>query len=178
VGILYTHNDLLLRAIENIGIFSAVSHPIQMILSKLLTDDNFIDGFLKISRKKLGYSYDIATQKLRDMNIPFVAVSAGIFVYCDFSSYLPEASSEGESKLAGLIQDVARIVMTPGQSQRDHRPGMFRICYAWVSPEVLITAMTRLEYVLNKLKEYGWEGVPQHLASFDQIFEAINDVAQ
>lgn len=50
-----------------------------------------------------------------------------------------------------------RIVLTPGESQRDTTPGMFRICYAWVSPEVLEIAMERLSRLVVKIRRMDWD---------------------
>lgn len=47
--------------------------------------------------------------------------------------------------------------MTPGYSQRDCKPGMFRLCYSWVSPEVLRIAMERLSYVVLQIRRHRWD---------------------
>jgi len=129
----------------------------QMIVAELLVDDMFVDSFLEESRHRLVSSYNICVQKLDEMVVPFVHAEAGIFVYVDFSSLLPEPTFEGEAKFAALIEDVARVVMTPGQSQRDRKPGMFRLCYSWVSPEVLSIAMERLSYVVLQIRRNSWD---------------------
>lgn len=152
VGTLYSQNIQLLQALANLNIFSGVSHPIQMIVTELLYDDEFVDNFLQITREKLRASYNLVTTKLDEMVIPFVPAHAGLFVYVDFSSLLPEQSFEGEAKLAALIQDVARVVLTPGKFQRDSKPGMFRLCYSWVTIEVLEIAMERLSYVVLQIR--------------------------
>ena len=46
----------------------------------------------------------------------------------------------------------ARVVWTPGASQRKVEPGMFRIFYAWVSPDVLDIAMERLSRIVARLR--------------------------
>ena len=52
------------------------------------------------------------------------------------------------------------VMLTPGQSQRDLKPGMFRICYAWAtSSDVLkiATSMSRLSAICQVIGEQGWE---------------------
>jgi len=115
-GVLYSQNDALLRALGNINVFSGVSNPMQMIASKFLKDDDFVDNFLQLSKDKLSASYAIVTRGLDDMGVPYVPAPAGIFVYCDFSSLLSDTSSEAEAKFSELVQNVGRIVMTPGMS--------------------------------------------------------------
>lgn len=157
VGVLYTQNEVLSQALSNLNIFSAVSHPMQAVLAELLDDEEYIDTFLNTSKELLKSSYKIVTEAMDEMNIPYVTAKACIFVYCDFSSLLPEQTFEGEARFASLVQDGARIVLTPGHSQRDAKPGMFRICYAWVGVDVLRVAMDRLRLVASDIKSGGWE---------------------
>ncbi len=153
---LYTQNDVLNAALGNLNIFSCVSHPVQAVVADLLNDDDFVDTFLDHSREMLKSSYSIITDALDDLQISYISAKSGIFVYCDFSSLLPEQTFEGEAKFATLVQEGARIVMTPGESQRDEKPGMFRICYAWVNRDVLRVAMTRLKALTIDIRSLGW----------------------
>mmetsp|Transcript_23249 Transcript_23249/g.38540 ORF Transcript_23249/g.38540 Transcript_23249/m.38540 type:complete len:497 (-) Transcript_23249:25-1515(-) len=156
VGTLYTQNLQVLAALANLNIFSGVSHPIQMITAEILTDDEFVDTFLEECRVRLRHSYAICANKLEEMVVPYVPAEAGLFVYVDFSALLPRKDFEGEAMLRDLITDYARIVLTPGESQRDSRPGFFRICYAWTSPEVLEIAMERLSRLVVKIRKMDW----------------------
>jgi aspartate/methionine/tyrosine aminotransferase len=128
LAILYTQNARLLQALANLNIFSGVSNPMQLIAAEILSDDIFIDSFLEEARYQLSKSYRLCIQKLEEMVVPYVSAEAGIFIYVDFSSLIPEPTFEGEEKFANLVHDIARIVMTPGRSQRDNKPGMFRLC--------------------------------------------------
>ena len=159
IGMLYTHNTLLLAALSNLNIFSGVSHPMQMIFAEILTDDDFLDGFLDDARAQLVWSHAICTQKLEEMVIPYVVAEAGLFVYVDLSVLLPEPTFEAERRLARLIEGAAHIVLTPGEYMRERKPGHFRICYSWVTPEVLEIAMERLSYLVKKIRRYGADGL-------------------
>ncbi len=158
---LYTQNDILNAALGNLNIFSCVPHPIQAVVANLLDDEEFVDSFLDHSREMLKSSYSIVTSALDDLQIPYIPAVSGIFIYCDFSSLLPEQTFEGEAKFATLVQEGARIVLTPGHSQRDEKPGMFRICYAWVNQEVLRVAMTRLKTLAVDIRSLGWGQVDE-----------------
>ena len=122
IGVLYTQNMILLQALSNLNVFSGVSHPMQMMIAEILTDDEFVDSFLDDARMKIRLGYTICTRKLEEMVIPYVSAEAGIFVYCDFSSLLPSQDFEGEQKFSELVQTAARIIMTPGQCQRERKP--------------------------------------------------------
>mmetsp|Transcript_25582 Transcript_25582/g.39327 ORF Transcript_25582/g.39327 Transcript_25582/m.39327 type:complete len:398 (+) Transcript_25582:323-1516(+) len=157
VGVLYTQNSVLLESLANLNVFSGVSHPMQMITAELLTDDVFVDIFLEESRERLLKSYNICVRKLDEMVVPYIPAEAGLFVYVDFSSFLPSKTLEDEEKLANLMVDYVRVVLTPGESQRDPKPGMFRICYAWVNPDVLEIAMERLSRFVAKMRKMHWD---------------------
>ena len=157
VGVLVTQNEMLLAAMSKLNNLSTVSHPIQILTMQVLTDDSFIDQFLADSRAQLNWSYTICTRKLEEMVIPYIPADAGLFVYADFSSLLPSNTFEGEESFAKLVQNAARVVMTPGFSQKEAMPGHFRICYAWVSPDVLEIAMERLSYLVSRIRRYNWD---------------------
>mmetsp|Transcript_6775 Transcript_6775/g.12073 ORF Transcript_6775/g.12073 Transcript_6775/m.12073 type:complete len:488 (-) Transcript_6775:183-1646(-) len=159
IGTLYTQNQALLSAVANLNIFSGVSHPMQMIVSEILTDDHFIYSFLENSRNRIRYSYELVCSRLDEMVIPYIPAKAGIFVYADFSSLLPEQTAEGEARFSSLLLDAARIIMTPGSAQHDKKPGMFRICYCFVNPEVLEMAMQRLDRIVGKIRRRHWDNL-------------------
>jgi 1-aminocyclopropane-1-carboxylate synthase len=160
IGTLYTKNQRLLSCVANLNIFSCVSQPMQIIIQDLLTDDNFTYGFLEQSRQRTRCNYELCASRLDQMVIPYTPVKAGIFVYADFSSLLPEQTANGEARFSKLLVDAARIVMTPGQAQLDRKPGMFRICYAFVPPEVLQIAMQRLDKIVAKIRRcQDWDNL-------------------
>mmetsp|Transcript_12047 Transcript_12047/g.26085 ORF Transcript_12047/g.26085 Transcript_12047/m.26085 type:complete len:507 (-) Transcript_12047:31-1551(-) len=163
VGVLYTQNEALLRTLQNLNIFSGVSHPMQLIVAEILTDNEFVDTFLDRSREQLVEAYKICTRKLDEMLVPYIVPEAGMFVYADFSKMLPSQTPEGEARFAALVQDVARVVMTPGQSMRDPRPGWFRICMAYISHEVLEIALERISRLALKIKAIGWDHIDPSL---------------
>ena len=132
----------------------------QIIIQDLLTDDNFIYSFLEQSRQRTRYNYELCASHLDQMVIPFTPIKAGIFVYADFSSLLPEQSADGEARFSALVVGAARIIMTPGLAQLDRKPGMFRICYAFVTPEVLQIAMERLDKIVAKIRRcQDWDNL-------------------
>ena len=160
IGILYTQNEALLRTLQNLNIFSGVSHPMQLIAAEILSDDGFVDSFLKTSREQLSLACNICGEKLNEMVVPHVIPEAGMFVYANFSSLLPSQTPEGEERFATLVQDAARVVMTPGQSMRDPRIGWFRICVAYYPDlDVLKVALERLSRLILKIKGMGWENI-------------------
>lgn len=157
LGIVYSQNEIMMEGLANVSIFTCVSGPIQYLLAEVMTDDQFMETFLDEARNRILYSYRICTAKLEEMVIPYYPAEAGIFVYVDFSNLLPEKTFEWEEKLSNLMFEYARVVLTPGESQRETKPGMFRICYAWVSVEVLVIAMERLSRLVAKIRRMDWD---------------------
>ncbi|KAL7574113.1 hypothetical protein ACA910_014802 [Epithemia clementina (nom. ined.)] len=177
-GLLYTHNHVLMEGLATLSIFTCVSGPIQYLVAELLTDDVYVDFFLAESRRRLRASYDKCVSKLTEMVIPYIPAVAGMFVYADFSSLLPERSFEWERCLSAILYKHARVVLTPGESQRDVNPGMFRICYAWVSPAVLDIAMERLSRTVARLRRMDaqdWTLAAQAVAGNDVSGAADNN---
>ncbi|EEC51274.1 1-aminocyclopropane-1-carboxylate synthase, partial [Phaeodactylum tricornutum CCAP 1055/1] len=156
VGVVYSQNEIFMEGLATSNIFSGVSGPMQYLMCEILTDDAFVDRFLEESRTRVIQSYRICTAKLEEMVLPFVPAEAGLFVYVDFSSLLPEKTFEWERKLGELMFEYAHLVLTPGASQRETRPGMFRICYAWVHPSILEVAMERLSRLVAKVRRMDW----------------------
>lgn len=155
-GVVYSQNETFMEALATLNIFSCVSGPLQYLVAEILTDNAFVNRFLDESRVRIVKSYKICIAKLQEMVIPYIPAEAALFVYVDFSSLLPEKTHEWEAKLSEILFCFARIVPTPGASQRDANPGMFRICYAWVSPDVLEIAMERLSKIVGKIRRLGW----------------------
>lgn len=137
--------------------FSSVSHPMQAIVGELLSDDDFVDAFLDRSRILLRQSYEIVTRALDEVNVPYVPAEAGIFLYCDFSGLLRDDSFESEDELGRVFEEYGRVVLTPGRSQRDSKAGRFRICYAFVSTEVLGIGMMRIVRICKHIQSEGWD---------------------
>jgi aspartate/methionine/tyrosine aminotransferase len=156
VGVLYSQNKWLLQSMSNLKTFPSVSQPMQLLTLGLLQDTAFVTDYLEYSRRCIVQNKAICTSKLQQLGIPYVDANAGIFLYVDFSSLLSSqqdnAVTDFESKLGTLMEKMIRVVMTPGSCQRDCRPGWFRICYAFVNPEVLGIAMERIEYFLLRLR--------------------------
>ena len=162
IGILSTQNKLLLKALESLNTMSGVPNPMQGILANVLSDDVFVDSFLKESAIRLRKSYDLCITTLDEIKIPYIPAEAGLFVYCDFSTLFPDNHSlsfEWEDRFFDLMANVARIILTPGKCQRETKVGSFRICYAYIGYEILEIAMERMKFVVEYIRANGWDNV-------------------
>jgi hypothetical protein len=64
VGVLYSKNAALNAALGNLGYFASVPAPLQMTLSKLLSDDAWLDGCLRENRRRMLEAYTQLTGRL------------------------------------------------------------------------------------------------------------------
>jgi len=160
-GVLYTQNEPLLQCLSTFNAFTGASGPVQnLVADAIFLDDAFVDSYLTDSLKRLQHSYAWCTRTLSQLQLPFVPAQAGIFVYANLSSLLPEPTHVGEYALSQALFHYARLILTPGEAQHDPQPGWFRICYAWVPPEVLQVAMDRLARLATTIQAGGWDHLP------------------
>ena len=104
-GIVYTQNEVLIEGFGTLNIMNGVAGPLQYMVSELLTDDTFLDHFFEQARQRIITScYDICCRKLDEMVIPYIQPDAGIFVYVDFSSLLPDKTFVNERQFADLVR--------------------------------------------------------------------------
>jgi len=155
-GVLMTGNQKLKQSMSNICVFTGVSHPMQLMIADVLSDEKWVDKYLDYSNAQLRKCYEIVATTLDEIDVPYVKASAGMFVWADFSSLLPEESWEGEEGFTSVCYEEGGIVMTPGQAQRADRPGWFRICFGWNSVDVLEVGMERLVGVCMGIRGRGW----------------------
>lgn len=155
-GVLYSQNELLLEAIGNLNVFAGVSHPVQRMMADMIRDKPFAESFLEEARQRLKRNYTICARVLEEVEVPFVTATAGMFLYLDLSEWIQ--TPQEEAVVSQILMKRARMVLTPGTSQHDPQPGKFRICYAYVSPEVLAIGMERFRKVVSKIREQGGLG--------------------
>lgn len=150
IGCLYTRNQMLLKAQDNIGYFCGVSGHTAYVMTKVLEDTAFVQKFISKNHKRLRSSYQKLSEKLTKAQIDFVPANAGMFVWIDMRKYLREKTFEAERVLwTGLAQD-AKVLFTPGQDCHALEPGYFRICFAWMPEQALSLAIDRVKkYVDN-----------------------------
>eukprot|EP00744_Colponema_vietnamica_P020628 GILI01029342.1.p1 GENE.GILI01029342.1~~GILI01029342.1.p1 ORF type:complete len:443 (+),score=113.41 GILI01029342.1:46-1374(+) len=159
IGVLYTENKALLKALDNVSYFCAVSNWHQQELALLLSDSEFVESYLAHNTLRLREAYQRVERMLLDLSIPFLPAHAGMFVWIDLRSWLsqeagspaPESYTFGdESKLFRSLFAEERILFTPGESCHSAVPGFFRICFAAVLPEAVAAALQRLKSRLQR----------------------------
>lgn len=143
VGVLHTRNPEVRAIAERLGRLATPSSDTQAVLRELLADTAWTDAFLTESRARLGTAYRRTTEALDAAGIPYLPATAGLFVYLDLRSFLPEPTFEAERALSDRIFTEARVHLTPGAAFHTPLPGHFRLCFATDAAGVA-TAVARL----------------------------------
>jgi aspartate/methionine/tyrosine aminotransferase len=147
-GVLVTENEDVMRAVGGLGYWAAVSGDTQSLLTELLADRGWVDGYLTAMRERLAVAYRAVCEALAGIGVPHTPASAGFFVYADLRAFLSEPTWEGEHALWRAIVGQANVNVTPGSACRAPEPGFMRICFATEPPARVTEAVQRIGRVL------------------------------
>lgn len=148
VGYVYTHNTMLLQAMDLLGYYQAVSQYTQLILTQVFNDHAWVDWYIDENQKRLFDNYQALQEALDLVQVPLFPAQGGLFAMANFSSFLQEGQTEQELWLE--LFETAKVALTSGESCNGETPGLFRIVYAW--PEGGTAAMRELGNRLVKWK--------------------------
>ncbi|KAJ5567185.1 1-aminocyclopropane-1-carboxylate synthase 6 [Penicillium sp. DV-2018c] len=153
LGCLISRNQRLLQAALSMSIAAAI-----------LEDREFVESFLKESRRVLREHRNLAVSVLKEAGIPFAQGSkrvelitrsirssiAGFFLWIDLSKCLDTAivtSQDGwaaELDLSRRLQQIG-VVMPSGHAYRNETPGWFRVIFS-VEAEMLKEGLSRPDH--------------------------------
>lgn len=142
VGVLHTRNPEVRATAERLGRLATPSSDTQAVLRDLLADSAWTDAFLSESQARLATAYRRTTEALGAAGIPYLPATAGLFVYLDLRSFLPEPTFEAEAALATRLFTEARLHLPPGAAFHTPTPGYYRLCFT--STPAVGTAIARL----------------------------------
>lgn len=155
IGILFTHNIALLKAMSTINYFSCVSFDTQDVLATVLSNESFVKNYLQTARKSLLNASNAVIHAATRLGVPFQQPSAGMFVWLDFQSFLPLHLHgwEAEHELTRLMFEEAKVLLTPGEACFAERPGFYRLCFAWMEDPIdaIEECFRRLEILKQKI---------------------------
>jgi aspartate/methionine/tyrosine aminotransferase len=144
VGLVHSLNKRLLQAYENLNLTHAISNHTQWVLQLLLSDVEFMTGYVARNQERLTDAYATVVESLRGLGIPYVPSRGSHFVWADFSAFLARDSAEAELEFWRRLFESTGILLTPGVGFGHSKAGMFRIVFPCVSKEGLNLAMDRL----------------------------------
>ena len=142
MGVLITKNDQIMSMVSRLGIFWSTSRHSQWAVSQMLSDETWVDMYVKQNREKIRESYVYCTNVLNELNIPFMQAEAGFFVWIDLRKWLKTQTKEEETRLLQKMMD-CRILLSPATEVFSAHVGFFRLCFASADLPVLKEAMRR-----------------------------------
>ena len=151
VGLLYSLNDTLRKAYNNLNAPSLVSNYAQWIFEKVLADHDFVSAYIKANQRALTQNFALAVSRLRALKIPYSPSRGSLFVWLDLSEFMSENSAEAEHGIWMDLYQKTGVLLTPGDGFGHSKRGQFRLVYSYVSREELAVVMGRIEeFVVNK----------------------------
>ncbi|KAL1853132.1 hypothetical protein VTK73DRAFT_9083 [Phialemonium thermophilum] len=153
VGALITRNQSLLKSAKSIVRFHNPSGPSLAIATAMLEDRAWCRAFLANTQAKIAEAYGSFTKELRNMGIRYLPGSnAGLFLWVDFTPYLPPEHLSHEERQFSLAQKIldSGVFVQPGE-EHALRPGWFRLVYT-LDPRAAREGLRRLKAVLQHIK--------------------------
>ena len=81
---------------------------------------------MKTNHQRLMARSDAWLACLDELKIPYLRATSGLFVWMDFSEFLPSTGSDSERERALYLELLKEYgLFTPGDSMRNEHPGFF-----------------------------------------------------
>lgn len=159
VGALYSENEEIRLPLQKLNDLCCISSQTQLLVERMLTTASedpkisWTKRFLAKNHERLSMRGDEWHACLGELRIPYLKATAGLFVWMDFSEFLPDHGTDDERERAlylELLNDYG-LLFTPGKSMKNERPGFFRCVFTAASDEEFQLGIERLkDYVQNK----------------------------
>jgi 1-aminocyclopropane-1-carboxylate synthase len=148
-GVLISENREVCDAVAAQAYWGSTPGDTQHVLRTLVSDDRWVDRYVKEMQSRLASSYSTAVTALRDAGIPHHPSDAGFFLLIDMRQFLRAPTWEAESGLWRQILDEANVNLTPGSTCHISEPGFMRLCFAAVPPEAVRVGVERISALLR-----------------------------
>lgn len=154
IGVLYAGSKELCSCGEAVNFIQVPSAIVQEILAVLISDQQWIDSYIKLNRSRLTKQYKIWKKKIEDLDnrIYVRPAQAGFFIWADFHLLLHEVTFEEEKRLFQIIFDHG-VYMASGVFLGCSQPGWFRIIFS-VRETWIDEGIKRLKLALNAYHRY------------------------
>ena len=137
IGCVYTRNRSLLRALSAVGLFQWSGSANEKVAILMLEDEQWLSGFLQLSRERLAAGNKLARKILDDEGVGYrKGANAGFFLWIDLRPYLSTPSNSSlkarwaaeDELLKQLIEN--KVYITNGKDMSAEEPGWFRVIFA------------------------------------------------
>lgn len=147
-GVIYSHNEMLHKAIDELAYWLSTSGDTQSLLRQVIADDGWVDDFLAENTRRLAAAYSAVTAVFDRHGVPYVPGGAGFFFLIDVRGWLPEQTWEAEDELWRRLMD-ANVNVTPGSACRNVEPGFLRVVFTSMPVEASVAGAERIAGVLT-----------------------------
>lgn len=151
-GVLYTENDAVMKAVDGLAYWAAVSGDTQSLLRQLVADDVWIDSYLAENRRRLGNAYRRVTEVLDSYGIDYIPADAGFFFLVDVRPLMDEITWEAEHRLWSYLVDELKINLTPGSACHNGEPGFMRLVFPSIPTDAAVEGVHRLGRYAKSVK--------------------------
>ncbi|KAF7169104.1 hypothetical protein CNMCM5623_001912 [Aspergillus felis] len=149
LGCLISRNERFLQAVLSMSRFHWPSNMSCSIATAVLEDQDFVETFLRKSRRLLRSQRDLAARALEEAGIPYAHGGiAGFFLWIDLSKCLDKAivASQGgwaaELDLSRRLKEIG-VEMSTGYAYHNEVPGWFRLIFS-LDEESLKEGLSRI----------------------------------
>ncbi len=149
LGMIYSHNEQLLKAWGNMGAPSMASNHSQWLIQRMLEDQDWVRQYITMNAQRLTESYALVIRTLRAHNIAYAPAAGSLFVWFDLSRYLTASTAKAEMELWQRVYDETGILLTSPVGQGSPDQGWYRMVFSCVSYADLEVAMERLSVFLK-----------------------------
>lgn len=152
VGVLMSENESVVKAVDALAYWSAVSGDTQSLLADMLADETWVDGFIAENQRRLGNAYRSAAGALDQHGIPYVPAEAGFFFLVDVRGLMDEVSWEAEDRLWRRLVDEFKLNLTPGSACHCAEPGFMRLVFSSEPTAAVVEGVNRLGSLVRSLE--------------------------
>ncbi|CAL1533757.1 unnamed protein product [Lymnaea stagnalis] len=151
-GVFYTKNEALTKYFGLTSIYFRAAGLIQHRLKSILDDTEWLDKtFFPTMKKRKSERFQQYKSVLEAHAVQVYPSPATIFIWANFSEYLPEKSFEAEKLLFDKFLE-SRVFLLPGQSFYAKEPGWFRVVSS-LDEEVHNEGLQRIISVLRSIQK-------------------------
>ena len=156
IGAAYTENPEITIPMQKLNDLCQISSQTQIWTTAMLTrqedtangNELWTTEFRRENHKRLLQRYNAVVKILDHFHIPFLPAQAGLFVWIDLSQFLipcdGSTTANQERMLYRKLIDIG-LLLTPGNSMKNERPGFFRCVFTATSDDEFTIALKRLE---------------------------------
>jgi aspartate/methionine/tyrosine aminotransferase len=120
-------------------------------------DELWTTSFRRENHRRLAERRDVLTSCLDDCQIPYLAPTAGLFIWIDLTEFLPTDSTLSmaaqERQLYMEMVHEFGLLLTPGWSMRNEQPGFFRCVFTAATAEEFSLALVRFKNFVDTKRQ-------------------------